>query len=60
LHEKHYGLSHFRVLTVVPSRQRIGTVLATHQAHTAAPARDVVEEFLGQVAVRIEEQQNCP
>jgi hypothetical protein len=35
LHEKHYGLSHFRVLTVVPTRQRVGTILAAHQQHTA-------------------------
>jgi Replication-relaxation len=34
LHGKYYGLPHFRVLTVVPTRQRIGTILAAHQKHT--------------------------
>src|SRR5262249_28655313 len=36
LHKKYYGLSHFRVLTVVPTRQRVSTVVAAHQAHTKA------------------------
>ena len=35
LHQRYYGLSHFRVLTVVPTRQRVGTILAAHQRHTA-------------------------
>jgi hypothetical protein len=35
LHERYYGLPHFRVLTVVPTRQRVGTILAAHRQHTA-------------------------
>jgi hypothetical protein len=35
LHRQHYGLPHFRVLTVVPTRQRINTILAAHKQHTA-------------------------
>ena len=34
LHRQYYGLPHFRVLTVVPTRQRIGTILAAHKQHT--------------------------
>lgn len=34
LHQRCYGLLHFRVLTVVPTRQRIGTILAAHQQLT--------------------------
>jgi Replication-relaxation len=35
LHRKYYGLPNFRVLTVVPRRQRINTILAAHKQHTA-------------------------
>jgi len=35
LHRRYYGLPHFRVLTVVPTRQRINTILAAHKQHTA-------------------------
>jgi hypothetical protein len=34
-HRRVYGLPNFRVLTVVPSRQRIATVIAAHQRHIA-------------------------
>jgi hypothetical protein len=34
LHRKFYGLPHFRVLTVVPTRQRVNTILAAHKQHT--------------------------
>jgi hypothetical protein len=35
LHKKYYGLGNFRVLTVVPTRQRVGTIVAAHRQHTA-------------------------
>ena len=34
LHKQYYGLPHFRVLTVVPTRQRIATIIAAHKQHT--------------------------
>jgi hypothetical protein len=36
LHRRYYGLQNFRVLTVVPSRQRLGTIIAAYKQHTAA------------------------
>ena len=34
LHRRFYGLPNFRVLTVVPTRQRINTIIAAHKQHT--------------------------
>ena len=34
LHRQFYGLPNFRVLTVVPTRQRIATIIAAHKQHT--------------------------
>lgn len=34
LHRQYYGLPNFRVLTVVPTRQRINTIVAAHEQHT--------------------------
>jgi len=34
LHRQFYGLPNFRVLTVVPTRQRINTIIAAHKQHT--------------------------
>jgi hypothetical protein len=34
LHQQFYGLPNFRVLTVVPTRQRINTIVAAHEQHT--------------------------
>lgn len=34
LHKQFYGLPNFRVLGVVPTRQRINTIIAAHKQHT--------------------------
>lgn len=34
LHQRYYGLPHFRVLTLVPTRERVGTIVAAYHQHT--------------------------